>query len=165
MCVTELTVCGFGCLLQVQPTGLPLPERRHHAKPAVWCKSFFQRPLLQVLWWFFTSSHAVSVVSTGCFNELHTHLLPMLAFCSSDLSELFISATSSPCLPPARGFWRRRTVSPLTACKKCLQPTSLVTSCLWVTVILATELSESYTKPCFLQLTAGTEALVGLVYR
>lgn len=40
-------------VLQVQPAGLSLPERRHHAKPTFWCESLFQRPLLQVNWMFF----------------------------------------------------------------------------------------------------------------
>lgn len=55
-CVTELNMCGSGCLLQVQPAGLPLPECRHHAKPTVWCKSLLQRPLLQVLCWVYMLS-------------------------------------------------------------------------------------------------------------
>lgn len=34
--------------LQVQPAGLSVPERRHHAKPTFWHESLLQRPLLQV---------------------------------------------------------------------------------------------------------------------
>lgn len=50
MCVRAcLCVCPSARPLQVQSAGLPLPERRHHAKPTVWCNSLFQRPLLQVL--------------------------------------------------------------------------------------------------------------------
>lgn len=40
-------------LLQVQPAGLSLPERRHHAEPTVGHEGLSQRPLLQVhvLFW------------------------------------------------------------------------------------------------------------------
>lgn len=44
-----MCVCPSARPRQVQSAGLPLPERRHHAKPSVWCHSLFQGPLLPVL--------------------------------------------------------------------------------------------------------------------
>lgn len=123
-------VCLSTRPLQVQPAGLPLPERRHHAKPTVWSNSLLQRPLLQV----FRVVSAVSELglSPSCFS-LGTFLDFFLYLCH-DFHCIFITAVSLPCSQPARGSWHRRTASPPTACRRFSPRTSSVTFCLWVTL-------------------------------